>query len=298
MFFWLIRGHAAEGLRWYEQILRLSVPPDVTSRSLLGAAVMLYVQGQHAPAREGLDRAMTIALDAGDEEVIAQTEHLLGHIEYAVGNMDAARRQFTSCVPRFRALSIPWGTSSALSGMAEVALAMGNYDEAERQLDDAEPALRDAGPWFRALGLYVRAVVAVRRGLPDEALALVRESLTQIRNLQDKFAFVYSLVPLAAAASLKGDDAWVARILGARDAVTDRTGSAISDGSGTRPARADRTTGAYAPGPGALGPGVRGRPPDLHRRLAERHRSHPRLVFPDRSAGFHATEYSRPPTDY
>ena len=39
MFFWLIRGHAAEGLRWYEQILNLpSLPPAAESRALLGAA--------------------------------------------------------------------------------------------------------------------------------------------------------------------------------------------------------------------------------------------------------------------
>ena len=38
---------------------------------------------------------------------------------------------------------------------------------------------------------------------------------------------MYALVPLAAAAVLKGDDAWAARILGARDAVTERTGAMV-----------------------------------------------------------------------
>ncbi len=38
-------------------------------------------------------------------------------------------------------------------------------------------------------------------------------------------------MPLAAAAALKGDDAWAARILGARDAVSERTGAAIVDKS-------------------------------------------------------------------
>jgi hypothetical protein len=38
-------------------------------------------------------------------------------------------------------------------------------------------------------------------------------------------------VPLAAAAVLKGDDAWAARILGARDAVTERTGVTVVDTS-------------------------------------------------------------------
>jgi hypothetical protein len=43
------------------------------------------------------------------------------------------------------------------------------------------------------------------------------------------FAFVYALVPLAAAAVLKGDDTWAARILGTRHAVTERTGVRVVD---------------------------------------------------------------------
>jgi hypothetical protein len=73
--------------------------------------------------------------------------------------------------------------------------------------------------------------MAVRSGNADEAIALMRESLMAIRELQDRFAFVYALVPLAAAAVLKGDDAWAARILGARDAVTERTGATVVDQS-------------------------------------------------------------------
>jgi hypothetical protein len=42
---------------------------------------------------------------------------------------------------------------------------------------------------------------------------------------------MYALVPLAAAAVLKGDDAWAARILGAQEVVTERTGATIIDKS-------------------------------------------------------------------
>ena len=56
MFFWGIRGHAAEGLQWYEQILNLpSLPPAVESRALLGAAAMRYTQGELGHARTALD---------------------------------------------------------------------------------------------------------------------------------------------------------------------------------------------------------------------------------------------------
>ncbi|HMG17449.1 MAG TPA: hypothetical protein VK573_01895, partial [Gemmatimonadales bacterium] len=232
MFFWLIRGHAAEGLRWYEQILNLpSLPPVAESRALVGAGLMWYSQGELESARAALMRALALPHDAGVMDVVAQAENMLGHVEHAGGNDAAARDRFARSVEGFQALAIPWGTGSALSGMAWVALATGDASQAERLLDEAASVLRHAGPWFMLMGLYVRAILAVRRGNPDEAIALVRENLTHVRELHDKFAFVYALVPLAAAAVLKGDDVWAARILGARDWVTERTGATVVDKS-------------------------------------------------------------------
>ena len=120
---------------------------------------------------------------------------------------------------------------NALTGLAAVALATGDAAQAERLIEEATSALRHGAPLFLSLALYVRAILAVRRGNADEAIAVVRESLTHIRELHDKFAFVYALVPLAAAAVLKGDDEWAARILGARDRVTERTGATVVDKS-------------------------------------------------------------------
>jgi ATP/maltotriose-dependent transcriptional regulator MalT len=111
--------------------------------------------------------------------------------------------------------------------MAVAVAAAGNVDEAERLLDEATAVLQHAGPWFLMRAMLVRGILAVRRGDPDHAIVMVRESLMGIRELDDKFALVYALVPLAAAAVLKGDDTWAARILGARDAVAERTGATI-----------------------------------------------------------------------
>jgi ATP/maltotriose-dependent transcriptional regulator MalT len=113
--------------------------------------------------------------------------------------------------------------------MAGVALAKGDSIDAERLLIEAASALRQAGPWFLASVINLLAILAARRGNADEAIALVRENLMRIRELQDKFAFVYALVALAAAAVLKGENAWAARILGAGDSVTERTGATVVD---------------------------------------------------------------------
>jgi tetratricopeptide (TPR) repeat protein len=231
-FFWLVRGHAAEGLRWYEQTLRMpALPPAAELRALVGDAAMSYSQGELVRARTGLTRALALTHGTGDEDVVLLAESLLGNVEHAVGNMTAARDLFAHSVEGFQALGVPWGIGNAMSGLAWVALASGELDEAEHFLDEAASVLRHAGPWFLLLPLYLRAILAVRSGNPDRAIALVRDSLAHIRPLHDKFAFVYALVPLAAAAVLKGDDAWAARIMGARDAVTESTGATAVDKS-------------------------------------------------------------------
>ena len=225
-YFWLIRGYAAEGLQWCQEILNMpSLPPVAELRALEGAAVLWYTQGELERARSGLSRALALAHD--DEAAIARAQDLSARVEHALGNLRAARDWFALAVEGFRSLATPWGRGNALSGMASVALATGDAGQAERLLDEATPVLRQAGPWFLTWALYVRAIVAVRRGNADEAIAWVRESLTCIRDLQDKYAFAYTLVPLVAAAVIKGDDAWAARILGARDAVSERTGATV-----------------------------------------------------------------------
>jgi predicted ATPase/DNA-binding XRE family transcriptional regulator len=224
-YFWLIRGHGNEGLRWYEQILSLpSLPPAAESRALVGAAAMCYTQGAASRARTALTRAMQLAHHSEDREMLVHAELLSGLVEHATGSLDVARDRFAHSVEGFQALATPWGVGNALGGMASVALATGDAEHAERLLDQATAALRKAGPWFLLWPLYLRAILAVRRGNSDEAIGFVRQSLTRIRDLQDKVGLLAALIPLAGAAVLKGDYAWAARILGARDAVMERTG--------------------------------------------------------------------------
>jgi len=226
LWFWVIRGHTVEGLHWYEEFLkRPSLPPGVESRALMGAACMQYWQGDLEHARTNVSRALALSEGLGDTDAAVFAAYVLGYVEVTAGNLDAARDWLTRCLKGFQAQASPFGTGQALTGLAWVALAAGNRGDAERLLDEAMMALRDTGPWFLSPVEYLRAVLAVRRGNPDDAIALVRDSLTRIREIKDQSSIVYSMVPLAAAAALKGDDAWVARIIGARDAVTDRTGA-------------------------------------------------------------------------
>jgi predicted ATPase/DNA-binding XRE family transcriptional regulator len=226
--FWLIRGHVSEGLRWYEQVLAFpSLPPAVESKGLIGAALMMYAQGDLARAQTSITRALTLAQSIGDRALVGHARTIVGHVGHASGNLIAAGEQFAAAAEIFQALSIGWARGSALSGLGGVVLASGDVARAEQLLDEATSVLRDAGPWFLMPVRCFRAVLVVLRGRADETIALMRESLVHIRELHDKYAFVYALVPLAAAAMLKGDATWAARILGARAAVTERTGAKV-----------------------------------------------------------------------
>jgi len=231
LFFWLIRARGTEALQWCQRVLNLPhVPAAAAAKALVGGSVMCYTQGQLAQAREWLTRAQSLGPDVA-AEVVAMGEILFGHVEQASGHQQEAREWFTRAIDRFRGLSSAWGIGNSLMGMASVALAAGDIVTAERLLDEATAVLRQAGPWFLNLPLYIRANLAVQRGNADAAIEYVRESLTCSRELRDKFAFVYALTPLAAAAALKGDDLWAARVLGARDAVIEQTGTTAVDAS-------------------------------------------------------------------
>jgi predicted ATPase/DNA-binding XRE family transcriptional regulator len=228
--FSVIRGNATEALRWYQQILNLrSLPPAAESRMLLAAAAMSYIKGELDHARVGLTRALSVARATGDDDAMMHVEFVFGHIEHATGHFAAARERFTRSIEGFRRAGQAWGIGHLLTALAWVALATGEVEEGERLLDEAVHVLRQAGPWFLSLGVYVRALLAVRRGEADIAIALVHDTLVAIRDIQDRFAFVYATAPLVCAAVLKGDHAWAARILGARDVVTETTGATVVD---------------------------------------------------------------------
>jgi len=232
MFFWLIRGRSAEGLRWYQRILNLpNLPSASAARMLIGRAVMAHTRGDLEQAQTAAAHALAIAIQDGDTTIVVHAQHLLGHIEQASGNVAKASVLLAQSLEGFKTMATPWGIGNALIGMASIALAARDVQKAERFLDEATSALRHAGPWFLNLPLYIHAIVAVQRGDADGTIALVHESLLCSRQVRDRFAFSYALVPLAAAAGLKGKDAWAARILGTRDAMIERTGTTVSSNS-------------------------------------------------------------------
>jgi transcriptional regulator with XRE-family HTH domain len=90
---------------------------------------------------------------------------------------------------------------------------------------------------MRVMKAGVPRPVAARLKALREAAGWTREELATTASIPVYLVSglqrgdVYALTPLAAAAALKGNDAWAARILGTRDAVIERIGTTSIDRS-------------------------------------------------------------------
>lgn len=226
--FWIMRGHSAEGLRWFDEVRHGASPGSVAeARCLVGAALMRFTQGDMVGAGAA---SMPVADNRhADHEVRAHACLCLGHVHYATGQLTAARDEFHRARVLFRDVAIAWGEGNSVTGLAWVALGAGDAVDASRLLDEADAIWPACGPWFRALGWYLRGVLALQAHDARAVIRCTRDSLNGLRAFHDTFAFAYALVPLLGAAGLFGDDWWVARIAGARDAFADRTGGRAVD---------------------------------------------------------------------
>ena len=224
LIFLFIRGHATEGRRWFETFLDHPLSPSAETRSLIGAGTMQYVHGDLPRSQDTLRRAIARSRDHDLPGLHAHAALLLGHVEYSMGNFEMARTLFALSARQFRGRAEPWVVGNALGGLAWVALANGDRAEAEQRIHETIAVLKALGPWFCAHCNFLSALLAVQAGDANQALSAVRDSLALLRETQDRFGVMYAFAPLAGVASLLGEDGWVARIVGASDALTERSG--------------------------------------------------------------------------
>ena len=78
--------------------------------------------------------------------------------------------------------------------------------------------------WGVAQNLSGQALLSLARGAPDEAAALLAESVQALRPLGDRLSLVRALELLGATAAVRSDHAFAARLWGAATAQRDAAG--------------------------------------------------------------------------
>ena len=117
------------------------------------------------------------------------------------------------------------GASLGFVGLAQVALARGDFDRAAELLAEAEVLSRSVEDWFTLIaGLSSQALASRMRGDGDRTSALLRESVGLAGTLGDAWHVVFGVTGLAGEAARKGLAERAARLFGAAEALCETMG--------------------------------------------------------------------------
>ncbi|MEV6774271.1 tetratricopeptide repeat protein [Nocardia sp. NPDC051030] len=94
--------------------------------SLWGLGFVSRVSGEYLTARGHLEKAHAISLEMNDRILQVDTLRGLGHIERAVGDLDAAQEYYSDSLDRARRNRDPHGEADALRSLADLALIAGS----------------------------------------------------------------------------------------------------------------------------------------------------------------------------
>jgi predicted ATPase/DNA-binding CsgD family transcriptional regulator/transcriptional regulator with XRE-family HTH domain len=217
-FFWIMRGHHAEGLGWLEEALTKAPQgnPATRARGMIYAG-RLFVQ-QHAleRAHATLEEALALANARADGVAAVEALTYLGCRALYAGEMAESARLLNEALRRGRELGNTYGIASALFFLGARALEEGSLSEAAMLEEEALEQYTTAGD-MRAAGAVHGSLAVIRGQLGDlvRAVEHARAGLQVALTLWDRW-----LLRICARAALtlsggRADSARQAQLLGA-----------------------------------------------------------------------------------
>jgi non-specific serine/threonine protein kinase len=194
-------------------------------RALWMASEFDYFLGRYAIARASVQESLAIAREIGDQVRIAEALRLLGYLLRADGDAEQARPHFREALRIARALGDKRGLPRALNGLAELHRGEGEFDAAIPYYEEAlalDRTLGDRRGIAVQLGNLAKLHVAL--GHREQARAILRESLEIADEIGSPQARQNALEGCVGLASLLGEWEVAARLDGATEAQTSRSG--------------------------------------------------------------------------
>lgn len=232
--FWQMRGHLAEGRQRTERILSLAgaeTPRDAYLRALEAAGGVAYWQGDMDATERVYTLRLKVARAAGDRLEVANALYDLSFIyvlpdrdrQVATTMLDEALATFRAAGDRAGVAKTLWVLSSAYFNRAEwtqAAEVLGEVVGTFRELDD-----RFGLGW----ALHSLGTAQLRLGVLDLAGAAYVEGLKLFRDAGDLSGIVLFFYDFAELATAGGEDDRALRLVGAGQALMDRTGTQLAD---------------------------------------------------------------------
>jgi predicted ATPase len=225
--FWFMLDHTREGRSWVKQLLPAAGALDPQARAELAwAAAVIDVQvGDDAAALAARQRLAPLLAGIGDPFLNAACQLAMGWTLPITGDLDGALREVTVALEELRGQDEPVFTAFAVFTAGSLNTALGRYDDALRDLREAHDlAERAGGDWLGAGFRMQLGILAVLRGRPDEARALLDEALDRSLAARSTAFVTLCLVGYAQLAFAEGEPERAARLEGAAEGLRRRAG--------------------------------------------------------------------------
>jgi tetratricopeptide (TPR) repeat protein len=213
----LTRGGFIEARQRLERALARAdnIPDDLRAGALLDRAMHATTYLDFETANEGVEAALTLYRQLGDDRGIAECVHAFGRIANWSNDYERARLLFEEALVRFRALDASTLTVCC-ANLSAALLYLGEREAAAEVLAEGLAHGERLGDvWALVLIVGGMADIERFRGALERARNLLRRGFELLRDLQDPRYIAQDTVSVACLAIDEGEDAFAARLLGA-----------------------------------------------------------------------------------
>jgi len=224
---WFLRDFVHEGRSWVDQLLPAIGTLDPQARAELAwvEAVTAVNAGNDSAALAARQRLAPLLAGISDPFLHAICQLALGWTSPVAGDIDGALREVTVALEELRGQDEPVFTAVAAFTAGNLYMALGRYDDALRLMREARDlAERVGGDWLAAPPRVQLGILAVLRGRPDEARALLDEALDRSLAARSTPFVTLCLAGYAQLAFADGDPGRAARLEGAAEGLRRRAG--------------------------------------------------------------------------
>ena len=225
--FWLQEDLEREAWSWAQQVLPAAGTLDPQARAELAwaAAALAVDTGDDAAALAGRQRLASLLAGISDPFLHAVAQLAMAWILPIDGDFDGALREAAVSLEELRGQDEPVFTAMAAFTASSLEMALGRYDDAERDLREARDLAEPVGGDWLAAGSQVQpGILAVLQGRLDEARPLLDEALGLSLAAHSTQFVTLCLAGYAQLAFADGDPDRAALLEGAAEGLRRRVG--------------------------------------------------------------------------
>ena len=178
--YWRLRGHWGEALRWFETLLateaaaELTIPLPLRAKVLNSTAVLALLRGDLRRVEASATESLALFQEVGDAAGTASALNTLGNAAHEQGDYGRAGNRYEASLARYRDLDDSIGVAAVLNDLGVLR--------------------RDRGDWMRAMTLHEESLV-LRRRLGDRlGIAHSLRNLALVAHLRVDYASAESLL--------------------------------------------------------------------------------------------------------